>query len=179
MPKILKDEVWKKVKGFEWAYEVSNFGRVKSLTRKVKHSLFGEQLWKGKILTPNKYRSGHLYVQLLDRNNKRHIFGIHQLVALNFLGYKENCEINHKDGNPANNRLENLEWVSHSRNIKHAYEIGLSKRKITKEQEKELKKMFEQGIKRSIIAEKFNLSIGGVYWIARGYKKNVTIRKTA
>lgn len=50
----------------------------------------------------------------------------HKLVAEMFLGFEPNKEVNHIDGNKLNNSLSNLEWVSKSDNIKHAYSLGLA-----------------------------------------------------
>ncbi len=52
---------------------------------------------------------------------------VHILVAVNFCTKPETAtEVNHIDGNPHNNNKDNLEWVSHSENMKHAYDTGLT-----------------------------------------------------
>jgi plasmid maintenance system antidote protein VapI len=84
-----------------------------------------------KKIIPTK-RGGYYYTRLItinkDENRKRGSVGVHILVAKAYHSNPENLPIvNHKDGNGFNNRRTNLEWVSHSRSIKHAYDSGLRK----------------------------------------------------
>ena len=123
-------EVWKDVVGFEGSYQVSNKGRVRSIDRYMtaKHSSGTEYtfLKKGKELTPEKLRWDDPYVlYYLKKDGKRHFGKAHRLVAFAFLDKVEGKNyVNHKDSNPQNNCVENLEWVTHSENIKHAYDKG-------------------------------------------------------
>lgn len=69
------------------------------------------------------YRDSNGYMIFKDKYKKHHL--IHRLVAKLFLPYTSECdtlEINHKDGNRANNNVDNLEWVTHSENIRYSYE---------------------------------------------------------
>ena len=106
-------EIWKPVVGYEQLYQVSNKGRVKSLPRKVKrgnHYLKVEE----KILKPCKINSGRLTVRLCS-GGKSAVFLVHRLVATAFIPNLNNLpQINHIDGNPLNNNLENLEWCNQS-----------------------------------------------------------------
>lgn len=119
-------EVWKDVVGFEGRYQVSSLGSVKSseyrktiIRKDGKPQVF---VRPSKILTPWLMNNGYHQYQL-GRGNK---FLGHRLVALAFLENTRNVsDVNHIDGNKANNNLENLEWVNRSENNKHAYEIGL------------------------------------------------------
>lgn len=97
-----KEEVWKDVPGYEGVYQVSNRGRVKSQRR------FGSS---GGILTPRvKSDSGHLRVSLCQ-SGKVKDFLIHRLVLFAFVGFPEQgLECCHNNGDPADNRLENLRW---------------------------------------------------------------------
>ena len=109
-------EVWKPVKNYEGLYEVSNFGRVRSLDRYVR--LGGKQksnqlvLKKGKILSERDnghgYKAVHLTVNQITKDKY-----VHRLVAQAFLDNPNNLpEVNHKDENKANNCLDNLEWCT-------------------------------------------------------------------
>ena len=122
------NEVWKDIKGYEGRYQISNFGNVRSLSRKVK---FGNQtrIVKGKILKQKTKKTGYKFIQL--RNNmKEYDFHIHRLVALHFVdGYAENMDVNHIDGNKENNNASNLEWCSRKQNIIHSVYI-LGNRKV-------------------------------------------------
>ena len=118
----ITNSTWKPIKGYEGLYEVSDKGQVRSLDR-INHR--GTK-YKGRILrnrnTPNGY-----YAVMLSKNGIEKIYTVHRLVATTFIPNPENKEeINHKDGNKKKNILENLEWVTRSENVKHAYKTGLN-----------------------------------------------------
>lgn len=111
----MRNEIWKDVKGYKPIYQVSNYGRVKSLERKTKCNT-GEQKRKEKVLSPGKARK-YLYVYLYDNVGKRKSVLIHRLVALAFVSNKDNKPyVDHIDGNPLNNHYENLRWVTKKEN---------------------------------------------------------------
>lgn len=102
-------ETWYPVKDFN-EYQVSNWGRVKSL-----------RFNKEKILKQGKHPRGYLQVCL-----KGKVLLVHILIAEAFLvkpNYK--VEVNHKDGDKTNNYVSNLEWSTHSENNLHAFKTGL------------------------------------------------------
>lgn len=110
-------EVWKKIKGFE-NYEISNFGRVKSLPKKLKNK-YGYFFSKEKILNSNIGFGGYRYQKINDKT-----FAIHRLVALHFLEKPIDKNIvNHIDLDILNNNISNLEWVTQREN-NHHYEIN-------------------------------------------------------
>ena len=108
-------EEWKAIKGFEGAYEVSNLGRVKSLARK---NLRGNNL-KEKILRAGRNQCGYYYVTLCGASGHKQV-SLQRLVAMAFIpnpnGWKY---VNHKDENPANNQVDNLEWCTCQYNINY------------------------------------------------------------
>lgn len=130
-------ETWKKIKDFEF-YEVSNFGRVKSLSREMFN---GRAFFisKEKILTGTINKEGYLIMSLFkDGNSKKK--SVHQLVAIAFhdhkpCGYK--LVVNHKDFNKLNNNADNLEIVTNRENcnlkhIKSSSEyVGVGYHKLT------------------------------------------------
>lgn len=98
-----EDEIFVDIEGYEGLYQVSNFGRVKSL--KDNHGNPRE-----KILKFWKNRGGYLLVNL-HKNRKGKTYTVHRLVANAFIENPNNLPmINHKDENPLNNCVDNLEW---------------------------------------------------------------------
>ena len=80
-----------------------------------------------KFLTTHKDKDGYLKVRLISVDNRRHTYSVHRLVLMNFSPVEnmDILQVNHIDGNKENNSLSNLEWVTCSENIKHAFKIGL------------------------------------------------------
>lgn len=106
-------EEWRDIPGYEGIYEVSNLGNVRSLDRFVKSKHEGFYAFiNGKQLTPIKNRAGYLRINLCNEYGRKAKF-VHQLVAIAFIKNPNNLkQINHKDENPLNNRVENLEWCT-------------------------------------------------------------------
>lgn len=100
------NEVWKDVEGYERLYEVSNLGRVKSLK-------FGKE----RILKPRKNcKFGYVAVVLCKNGELKKIL-VHRLVGKAFVpGWFNGAVINHKDHNPLNNIVSNLEWTTQKDN---------------------------------------------------------------
>lgn len=117
-------EIWKDIKGFENLYQVSNLGRVKSLPKIHNCYEFKNYLTKEKFLKGYPNSKGYLRVYL-KRDKKEHKKFIHRLVAESFLENPFNKkEVNHIDHNILNNKITNLEWVSHQENMQWAWENG-------------------------------------------------------
>ena len=118
-----KAEEWRAVPGYEGLYEISDYGNVKSLVG-----------WNGKryvprekILTKTMTSTGYYKVEIV-RDGVRKSKKVHRLVGLAFIPNPDNKPyINHKDGNPLNNCIENLEWCTQKENIRHALKTGLIK----------------------------------------------------
>lgn len=101
-------ELWKPIKDYEDYYQISSFGRVKSMHKNP---------FKILILS---LRAEYLGIQL-SKNGKSKTFSVHRLVALSFFKNDDNTKIvNHIDGNKLNNHILNLEWITYKENRKHA-----------------------------------------------------------
>ena len=108
----MEAEIWKKIDGFD-GYEISNHGNILSTKYNSK-----------KLLS---IRKNVIYPSVcLHADGKKYNRYIHRLVAEAYIPNPKNKpQVNHIDGNKKNNHKSNLEWVSNSENIKHAYKLGI------------------------------------------------------
>lgn len=112
MSNLQEEEIWRSVVGYEGIYEVSNLGRVKSLDRIDA----GGRRWKGRIMANQTQKTGHKTLRLCQQAAYEN-YKVHHLVLHAFVGPRPNgMECCHNDGDPANNRLENLRWDTHKAN---------------------------------------------------------------
>jgi len=117
----MEEVLLKPIAGYEGYYCVSSDGMIYSCDRVVS----GRKV-KGRVIRSKNNGSGYWFV-VLSRDNKRAQVYVHRLVCEAFLeNPKEKCCVNHKDGNPGNNRLDNLEWNTHQENVVHGYRTGLN-----------------------------------------------------
>jgi hypothetical protein len=116
-------EIWKDIAKYEGLYQISNFGKVKSLDRQIKTIYGVTRNIKGKSLTLIQHEDGYLVVALC-KNNKVKISSVHRLVASAFIE-KESGKplINHKNGIKSDNTVSNLEWCTPRENIIHARDV--------------------------------------------------------
>ena len=154
-------EEWRPIEGYEGLYEVSNTGQVRSLDRYVKYSNGRIHLHKGKVLSPIKDTDDYLKVNLYcNGKNKKCL--VHRLVAEAFISNINNLpEVNHKDEDKSNNRVDNLEWCNRKYNvnygtakirsrdtkIKNGYWTGLSREEYMKKYYEENKDKISDKIK--------------------------------
>jgi len=120
------EEIWKEIKDYH-NYQVSNLGRVK--TSKFYSNIYKKYFDRELILKEKTNCFGYKFVGLgCGKRGKKKNIAIHRLVAQAFLDNPNNYkEVNHKDGNKANNNVNNLEYCSRSQNMLHAYKLGLHK----------------------------------------------------
>lgn len=125
------EEIWKDIPEWEGFYQASTFGRVRSVDRVLmtqnSHGFLSPRKHKGKIISPNTNNRGYLYLCLCKDNNHHWFDKVHRLIAMTFLPNPNHLsDVNHKDGDKLNNKVDNLEWCSHSENQKHALRTGLN-----------------------------------------------------
>lgn len=157
-------EIWKPIKGYEGLYEVSNLGRVKSLSFRNSRGTFKRDL----IM---KSENCHGYKRLsLSTNDVQKGFSVHRLVSQAFISNPDNkTQINHKDYDKTNNHVENLEWCTAKENTRHAVAGGRKgdnrgekhgQSELTEAQVKRIRLMKEitPNITQRVIANMFNVS---------------------
>jgi hypothetical protein len=153
-------EIWKDVLGYEGVYQVNELGDVKSLKRNTPGTFTSYD----KLLKKGISTKGY-YCYRLSKNGKSKNSLLHRLVAIAFIDNPNNEKcVNHKDGNPLNNCISNLEWCSYSYNSLHGYRSNGRKnpmRKLTEVQVSEIKKKLDPyyyglGVK---LAKEYGVSI--------------------
>jgi hypothetical protein len=174
-------EIWKHIEGFEERYMISSYGRVKRVKRMTK----GGFIESNEILqtTPNSRGYKVMQIRILGTDNCKS-FTVHRLVATMFIPNPLNLsQINHKDGNKLNNKIENLEWCTPSQNMIHAVKAGLHSIdksrvrkcgrikggvKVTKDDKLRIRDLVvRQGMTLKRVASMYNISQGYVCTIAR------------
>lgn len=163
-------EVWKPVVGYELHYEVSNLGRVRRV-------MVARGATVGRILR-DRNQNGYRAVQLCKDDVKRKI-GLHIIVCEAFHGRRPLGKVpNHIDLNKHNNHSDNLEWLTHLENVRHAVALGACggrpmpgaenpRAKLTVEQVAEIRALKGVlGARR--IAERFGVSRSAIQFIHQG-----------
>lgn len=159
-------EIWKDIEGYEGLYQISNLGSIKSLNYK--------RTKQEKILKPRLTVAKYYQVDLCKNGSVKKMY-IHRLVAKTFIENPNNFAlINHKDENPMNNKVENLEWC----NSKYNNNYGKCKEKNSKKHSKKINQYDLQGnliktwngLKEA--EETLKISRGNICLCCQGVRKN-------
>lgn len=115
---------WRDIKGFD-GYQVSKDGAIRSHNKVTYTDAHGARHWKDRILKQKIGKDGRARV-CLWANGKEKTLLVHRIMAIAFLGDPQNekMTVNHKDGNPLNNTIKNIEWVTLKDNIRYGFENG-------------------------------------------------------
>ena len=169
---LIMEELWKTIEEFDKRYEISSLGNFRN---------------KKTSKTLKQFINTHGYKTIpITFNKKRYNILVHRYVALYFVS-NENCKplVNHIDGNKQNNNANNLEWVTYSENIIHAYKNNLRthhldnairrgvehyRSKLSEEDVIKIRKLHETGVGYRKIAKILELPLGAV--------KSVVYRKS-
>lgn len=165
----LNTEEWRQVAGYDFLYEVSNYGRIRGYVNRDS-SIQGKKI--GNIKRPTLNKAGYLTIMLWKGNFPRCV-KVHRLVAEAFIPNPENKRtVNHKNGIKTDNSLPNLEWATHKENHKHAVENGLypesktgedyHSSKLTNQDVIEIRILNENGFRHETIGRVFNIHINTV-----------------
>ena len=166
---------WRDVVGYEGRYKVSNHGDICSLIT-------------GKTLRPGKQSRGYLSVGLYDGSSpkKQRSLLVHRIVTEAFLGKApDSIQVNHKNGNKSDCRLENLEYVTQSENMQHAFATGLNRARrgeeshnarLTNDQAAKIKQLFAEGrlgrgkgkVSKAELCRQFGVTQRAIYSVVHG-----------
>jgi DNA-binding transcriptional regulator YiaG len=166
----IESETWRPVPEFEHLYSVSSLGR-------IQRTAGGKGVRAGRILKVRPKKSGHLRV-VLCKNGVVTEKSIHQLVALAFIGPRpQGKEVNHVDRVPDNNRSTNLEYLTPIENVRHSIDNIRAARfkrthcvhaKLSPDNIRQVRQMFNDGVKTKTIARIFNVHYNTVRAIFNG-----------
>lgn len=159
-------ETWTAIPEYEGIYEASSLGRV----RRIAHIPNARKA--PYYLRPLCHPGGYIMVALHKDKKQRHRL-IHRLVMAAFHGQSK-LEVNHKNGDKKDNRLENLEYVTPKQNGEHASRTGLVPRgenarsaKLTEAQVREIRRLRELGVTLQVLADRYQVHIMNIHQIAR------------
>lgn len=117
------NEIWREIPGFDGRYLASSLGNLKSISVAVSHCPKGKWLKRvipEKAIKTSSDKFGYRRTTL-THNGKRKNWLVHRLIAISFIRNPDNLPcVNHIDSCTHNNRIENLEWVDHAGNMRHA-----------------------------------------------------------
>jgi hypothetical protein len=161
-------EKWLPIVGYEGLYEVSDYGRIRSVARVARY---------GRLRRFSRTHDDYWKVQLSAGGLNRHFF-VHELVSVAFLGPRpEAAQIDHVDGDRGNNRLSNLCYVTQKENLRAAVlrrgewrkyypHRGNCKRKLSDAQVLEVRRLLTEGMSQAKIAQEFGVSSPNIWQIA-------------
>lgn len=169
-------EIWKDIPGFEGRYQASSLGRIRSVDHAVRvapHGIESTRVIKGRVLRPAKQDTGHLTVVL---GRAYGTIPVHTAVALAFIGPRpEGLDVCHNDGDPTNNRPENLRYDTRTDNILDVYRIGGKWRKLSLEDIRGIKQLMDCGAVGAEVARRYGVSQSTVSKIKLGRYKSCQI----
>jgi hypothetical protein len=170
-------EIWRDIPGYEGKYQASTHGRIRSVTREITQmSRYGKPFTRtirGRVLRPGPVVTGHLYVVL---GHGAHGTPVHTLVALTFIGPRPaGLDVCHNDGNPKNNRLDNLRYDTRTNNILDTYKNGGAWRTLTSAQVAEIRAALAAGVVGQRLAEIYGVTGSCISSIRRGRSHKCSI----
>ena len=169
---VMMKEIWKDIPGYEGRYQASTEGNIRSVDRVVfsRNRYTGQPFArhiKGRTLRPGRFcKNGHVSVVL---GHGAVGSPVHQLIMLTFIGPPPaGQEVRHKNGNPTDNRLENLEYGTRTQNILDVFYQGKAWRKLDIEDVEQIRFGLCSGISGADLARMYGVSPSEISHIKLG-----------
>jgi hypothetical protein len=169
VPPTTHTEVWRDIMGYEGIYQVSSFGRVRSIERFfIKNKRGGKEKMavyqSGCIRTSRYDKNGYLKISLWNNNSVKW-FSMHRLVAIHFNDNPNNYpQVLHMDDNTKNARWDNLEWGTQSKNIQDSFDRGRNrhgsknnKAKLTEADIPKIRELINNGLPSPAIGKMYGV----------------------
>lgn len=170
------EEIWKDVPGYEGRYQASSAGQIKALPRRRKNGAFRD----GGLLKQQSWPLGYKKVTLSNDIYVHKTFFVHRIIAMTFIENPDNLPfVNHKDENPSNNCVDNLEWCTRVYNANYGHRLEKVRGENNKNHiltEVQVKEIREKYIKNSrkfgqpALAKKYGVSRGSIEKIVNNKK---------
>jgi len=169
----IEQEEWRDVPFAIGFYQVSSLGRIRS------HSRGGKPQPGWTIMKGARQPAGYVKLHSLRFHGRAESWWLHRLVAFAFLGPPpfEGAEVRHMDGNPANNRADNLKWGTHTENQRDIVRHGRARHgednhrtTLSNTDATEILRQCRDGERQRKVAERFGVSLTTVSRIVRGLK---------
>lgn len=150
------DEPMRPVPGYEGVYSITPDGRMWMHSRILvydTHDFEIAGLWKKPHVTAKGY-----WRYAVQDGDKVRTLRVHRLVASAYIPNPDDLpEVNHINGDKANNHVSNLEWATRKKNMAHAHQTGLIKRKLDPDKVREIRRRRANGEERDVLAAEFGV----------------------
>lgn len=158
----------KDIPNYEGLYQIDIYGNVYSLPKQGAWS-------EVRIMKPTIKKSGYIDINLM-KNSVAKSFRVHRLVAITFIPNPKNKkQVNHKDGNKANNHVDNLEWNTSGENQRHAYKNGFRNQIGSNNG---CSKLTEEDVVKIRLDTRFQTVIAAEYGISQSIVSSIKLRQT-
>ena len=167
------EEIWKAIPDYEGYYEVSNTGKIRSVTRTIIYKNGAVHNFIGKELKQDIEKNQGYYRICLNKNGIKKTFKVHRLVALAFIPNPDNLPfVNHKDENKLNNNVDNLEWCTAEYNINYGTRTERQSLSTTNHQvvmcDKDTHEPIKEFFNSRVAAEYFNGNTSNILKVISG-----------
>lgn len=174
--------MWKKIKSTNNRYEANKLGQIRMCVTNVRNNINGgTRKVGGKVLSPKTKSNGYKEVNLSISPGVTKSFYVHRLVAECFIGdIPKGLSVNHINGDKSDNNVKNLEIVTYSQNMIHAYLNGLNKPPVVLGSNNYNSKITEKDVLeiRSLSGKMYQKDIGKKFGIAQNTVSSIIRRET-